>query len=58
MDGGSRGGPAVIGLILAVVVGILLIGIVRKIAKIAIFLAICVGLAMFAQNKFGSKRLK
>ena len=58
MDGGSRGGRAVIGLILAVVVGILLIGIVLKIAKIAIILAICVGLAMFAQNKFGSKRLK
>ena len=58
MDGGSRGGPAVIGLILAVVVGILLIGIVLKIAKIAIILAICVGLVMFAQNKFGSKRLK
>ena len=58
MDGGSRGGRAVIGLILAVVVGILLIGIVLKIAKIAIILAICVGLVMFAQNKFGSKRLK
>ena len=58
MDGGSRGGRAVIGLILAVVVGILLIGIVLKIAKIAIIIAICVGLVMFAQNKFGSKRLK
>jgi hypothetical protein len=47
-----------IGLIIAVVVGILLIGLVLKIIKIAIVLAVCVGIVMFAQNKFGAKRLK
>ena len=45
-----------IGLILAVIIGILLIGILLKIAKIAIILALCVGVYMFAQNKFGAKR--
>ena len=47
-----------IGLIIAVIVGILLIGLVLKIIKIAIILAIGVGIVMFAQNKFGTKRLK
>ncbi len=47
-----------IGLIIAVVVGILLIGLILKIVKIAIILAVCVGIAMLAQNKFGTKRLK
>jgi len=47
-----------IGLIIAVIIGILLIGIVLKILKIAIILAVCVGIVMFAQNKFGTKRLK
>jgi hypothetical protein len=47
-----------IGLIIAVIIGILLIGVVLKILKIAIILAVCVGIVMFAQNKFGTKRLK
>ena len=47
-----------IGLIIAVIVGILLIGLVLKILKIAIILAVCVGIVMFAQNKLGTKRLK
>jgi len=47
-----------IGLIIAVIIGILLIGIVLKLAKIAIILALCVGIVMFAQNKLGTKRLK
>ena len=42
-----------IGLIVAVVIGILLIGLLLKIIKIAVILAICVGIVMFAQNKFG-----
>jgi hypothetical protein len=54
----GEGGRAVIGLIIAVVIGILLIGIVLKILKIAIILAVCVGIVMFAQNKIGTKRLK
>jgi hypothetical protein len=47
-----------IGLIIAVIIGILLIGIVLKIIKIAVILAICVGIVMFAQNKFGTKQIK
>jgi hypothetical protein len=58
MDRNGRGGRAMIGLIVAVVIGILLIGLILKILKIAIILAICVGIVMFAQNKFGTKRLK
>jgi hypothetical protein len=62
MDGdgrpGWRGGRAMIGAIIAVIVGILVIGLVLKIVKIAVILAICVGIVMFAQNKLGNKRLK
>ena len=47
-----------IGLIVAVIIGILLVGILLKILKIAIILAICVGIVMVAQAKFGTKRLK
>jgi len=47
-----------IGLIIAIVVGILLIGVVLKIIKLAIILALAVGLVMFAQNKFGTKRIR
>ena len=47
-----------IGLIIAVVIGILLIGVVLKIIKLAIILALTVGIVMFAQNKFGTKRIR
>jgi hypothetical protein len=47
-----------IGLIIGVIVAILLIGLVLKLLKIAIILAICVGIVMFAQNKFGNKRIR
>ena len=47
-----------IGLIIAVIIGILLIGLVLKVLKIAIILALGVGIVMLAQNKFGTKRLK
>jgi hypothetical protein len=47
-----------IGIIIAVVIGILLIGLVFKILKIAIVLALAVGVVMLAQNYFGQKRLK
>ena len=42
-----------IGLILAVVIGILLIGFLLKIIKVAILLGICVAIVMYAQNKLG-----
>jgi hypothetical protein len=57
MDG-DGGRKRMIGLIIAVILGILLIGVVLKIAKLAIILALCVGIVMFAQNKLGTKRLK
>jgi hypothetical protein len=47
-----------IGIIIAVILGILLIGVILKILKIAIILAIAVGIVMFAQNKLGTKRIK
>lgn len=47
-----------IGVIVAVILGILLIGIVLKILKIAVILALCVGIVMLAQNKLGTRRLK
>ena len=47
-----------IGLIIAVVIGILLIGLLLKIIKIAIIIAVCVGVLMFAQNKLGTKRIR
>ena len=47
-----------IGLIIAVVIGILVIGLVLKIVKLAIILALGVGIVMLAQNKFGTKRIK
>ncbi|GAA3889128.1 hypothetical protein GCM10022276_05300 [Sphingomonas limnosediminicola] len=42
-----------IGVIIAIVIGILLLGIVLKILKIAIIVALCVGIFMLAQNKLG-----
>ncbi len=47
-----------IALIIAVVVGILLIGLLLKLIKIALIVAVCVGIVMFAQNKFGRKRIR
>ena len=47
-----------IGIIIAVIIGILLIGLVFKLLKIAIIVAIGVGILMLAQSKFGAKRIK
>jgi hypothetical protein len=53
-DSGSReGGRAVIGLIIAVIIGILLIGLVFKLLKLAIVIALAVGAVMLAQKYFG-----
>ena len=46
------------GLIVAVILAILLFGVILKIVKIAIILALCVGAYMLVQNKLGAKRLK
>jgi hypothetical protein len=47
-----------IGLILAVIVGILVIGLVLKLINFAIIIALAVGIVMFAQNKFGQRRIR
>ena len=45
-------------LVIAVILGILLIGLVLKLLKVAIIVALAVGIVMLAQNKFGQKRIK
>ncbi|MEO5774128.1 MAG: hypothetical protein ABIQ32_08435 [Sphingomicrobium sp.] len=47
-----------IGLVIAVIIGILLIGLVLKLLKVAILVALAVGIVMLAQNAFGAKRIK
>jgi len=47
-----------LGIIIAVIIGILLIGLVLKLLKFAIIIALVVGGLMVVQNKFGTKRLK
>ena len=47
-----------IGIIIAVILGILLIGLFLKIIKIAIVLALAAGLVIFVQNKLGTKRIR
>jgi len=48
----------VIGIVIAVIIGIILLGIFLKLLKVAIILALAVGIVMIAQNAFGNKRLK
>jgi len=45
-----------IGLIIAIIIGVLVIGLVLKLLKIAIIVAIAAGIFLFARNKFGQKR--
>ncbi len=45
-------------IIIAVILAILIIGVLLKILKVAIILALCVGILMFAQNKLGTKRIR
>jgi hypothetical protein len=47
-----------IGLIIAVIIGILLIGLFLKLLKVAIIVALAIGIVMFAQKQFGGKRLR
>jgi len=47
-----------IGIIIAVIIGIILLGIFLKLLKVAIILALAIGIVMVAQNAFGTKRLK
>jgi len=54
----GRGGRTVIGIVIAVIIGIILLGIFLKLLKVAIILALAIGIVMVAQNAFGNKRLK
>ncbi len=47
-----------IGLIIGVIIAILVIGLVLKLLKIAIILAVGVGIVMLAQKHFGGKRIR
>ncbi len=47
-----------IGIILAVLIGIVLIGVVLHLLKFAIIIAVVIGGVMLARNAFGAKRLK
>jgi len=47
-----------IGIIIAVILVIVLGGILLHLLKFAIIIALVVGGLMFAQNKFGTKRIK
>jgi hypothetical protein len=47
-----------IGLVIAVVVAILLVGLVLKLLKLAVIVALVVGGLMLAQRHFGQKRIK
>lgn len=47
-----------IGIVIAVIIGIILLGLVFKLLKLALIVAVVVGAAMLVQNKFGNKRIK
>ena len=47
-----------IGVIIAVILVIVLGGILLHLLKIAIIVALAIGIVMFAQNKFGQRRIK
>ena len=47
-----------VGIIIAVIVGILLLGVLFKLLKIAIILALIVSSVMLVQNKLGTKRIR
>ena len=47
-----------VGIIIAVIMGILLLGVLFKLLKIAVILALIVGGVMLVQNKLGTKRIR
>jgi hypothetical protein len=44
--------------IIAIIVAFLVFGLVLKLLKLAIIVALAIGIYMFAQNKFGRKRVR
>ncbi len=47
-----------IGIAIVVIIGVLLLGLVFKLLKLALIVAVVGGVAMLVHNKFGNKRLK
>ena len=41
------------GIVIALVIGIILLGLVFKVIKLALIVAVVIGVAMFAKNKLG-----
>ena len=61
MDSDGRGGRTVtnaVKIAIAVIIGILLIGLVLKLLKVAIIVALVVGGYVLLQNHFGQKWIK
>jgi hypothetical protein len=54
----EAGGSGMIGLIVAVIIGILVIGLLLKLLKVAVIVALVVGGLMLAQKHFGQKRIR
>jgi hypothetical protein len=54
----DAGRKRMIGIMIAVILAILLLGVLFKLIKFAIILALVVGGVMLVQNKLGTKRLK
>ena len=47
-----------IALVIGIIIAILVVGLLFKLLKFAILVALAVGIVMFAQNAFGNKRIK
>jgi hypothetical protein len=43
---------------IGIIVAVLVVGLLLKLIKLAIVLALAVGIVMFAQNKLGPKRIR
>jgi len=46
------------GILIAIIVVVLLAGVLLKLVKLALIVAVGVGIVMIARNKFGGKHLK
>ena len=54
----GEGAKQMIGIVIVVIIGVLLLGVVFKLLKLALIVALVVGGGMLLHNKFGNKRLK
>jgi hypothetical protein len=56
--GRAGGRQRMIAFVIVLVIGILLIGLVFKLLKVAIVVALCVGAVLLLQKKLSAKRIK